>query len=323
MTYIEAEKRLYNTCVANIEAVNRELVRVYVKAQKELLVMLVSYQKRAIEDRIPAQEFRINALYQQIDAEIDKVFTESLGIIRNGYVANFEIAYYNHAYNIERAVNLDLTVGNYALNFPVLPVSAIETVLNESLGGFKLVDRWGEITANAKYRMRGLVAEAITKGDTLKKLAAELKSMDGWVDGYVNRSMVVARTEMLRAYSYGSDEARKEAEAAGVEFQYKWSSLFDARTRDDHVIMNGRPATITDGEPVFTLPDGSKGAGPRMSGLSAKEVINCRCRRLDLPYGIEPTSRSARLPDGDYVEIPFNENAQAWIEKNYGKKFKK
>lgn len=324
MSYETAEKKVFNEALLKIEATNKELLRVYQKAQKEIEQSLLEFQKVKLSGQYVSsqEEFRLKALYQQIEREVDKIYFEAEILVRSGFQSNMELAYYKHAYNIERQINLGIIGADYALNFPVLPTQAIQSVLNTSIGGFTLSERWGEISANAKFRMRGVVAEALAKGDTIKNLAKELKGLDDWVDGYSARSITVARTEMLRAYSYGQDMARIEAEEAGVEFRYKWSSALDGRTRKDHVTMNGKFADIVKGQPVFTMPepDGSKAAGPRMAGLSAKESVGCRCRRLDLPFGIEPTSRAVKLPDGTYETVDFNINAEAWIEKNYGKK---
>ena len=58
----------------------------------------------------------------------------------------------------------------------------------------------------------------------------------------------------------------------------KWSSAKDARTRHDHLAMDGQ--TIRGLSAPFTAPDGSMLAypGDTSLGASARETIQCRCQ---------------------------------------------
>lgn len=320
MTYQTAETKLFNDNLKNVEAVNRRIVDVYSKSQKYIAEKLTDYQlKKMSGEFVPlAEEYRLIELYKQIDNEIYKATAEIESIILEGYKTNIELTYYTHAYNVEVEINRIVKGADYLLNYPVLPSLAVESALTDSVAGWTFPERMGHLRDAGQFTLRGLVAEAIARGDTVKNLAKEIKKIDGWIESYSNRALTNARTEMLRAYSIGNDLATQEAIKSGVQVDYVWSAALDGRTRPDHVIMNRKKAVIENGRPVFTLPDGSTGEYPRDPNLSAGESINCRCRRLDLPSGIEPTEKAVKLPDGNYERIPWNVNSEEWVKKNYG-----
>jgi len=146
------------------------------------------------------------------------------------------------------------------------------------------------------------VAASIASGDSIddaaKFLQDELKKE---FDMAIGRATRMARTEILRAYSYGNEESTKQAVEAGVSVRYVWDATLDGRTREDHQVMDQKKAEIIDGVPQFTLPNGETTSSPRVN-LSAAESINCRCRRLDIPAGFEPTTRVAKV-EGEWKKV--------------------
>lgn len=95
------------------------------------------------------------------------------------------------------------------------------------------------------------------------------------------RADVIARTESIDALRAGQAEGFRQLVASGKvrddQIVKGWSATMDARTRHDHVLMNGQKARGVDG--VFTFPDGTQARypGDTALGASAKETVQCRC----------------------------------------------
>ena len=135
----------------------------------------------------------------------------------------------------------------------------------------------------------------------------------------------IARTEVLRSYSLSSDEARIEAENSGVEFEYQWLSTADNKTRDTHLEKDGQgPDRMEGNEPVFIV-GGVEFIAPRVplasigSNSEAAETINCRCTRLDLPFGFKPEKRAVKTKEGNWITKNGDLTAKEWIKKEYDK----
>jgi hypothetical protein len=321
VSYSSAETKLYNETLKKLGGKNRILLKQYQASQERIETQIAKYRQdiesgRVISDfTIPRQE----ALLAQVNAEIAELHEIIKAEIDGGFTDIYTGTYYNHAYNIEAALNTELSTGSdYVLNFPQINSNAARAALEMPIGGHTFTERIAQDQIVMQFKLRGLVSQTIIEGRTRKQLTMDLLALDDAFAASLSKAETTARTELLRAYSYGQDLSRLEAEAAGVEFKYKWSAALDGKTRSDHAAMDNTYADIVDGEPVFTLPDGSQAAGPRMEGLSAKESINCRCRRLDLPFGIEPTVRAGKLPDGTYMQVPGHTTADEWRKKYYG-----
>jgi hypothetical protein len=97
----------------------------------------------------------------------------------------------------------------------------------------------------------------------------------------LDRGKRIARTESITALRAGRDEGVEQAIEAGAIAQESlkriWNATGDARTRPDHMVMNGQEV---DGmNTPFTLPDGSRMRypGDTSLGASAAQTIMCRC----------------------------------------------
>lgn len=133
-------------------------------------------------------------------------------------------------------------------------------------------DEIGYIQQTTRVKIRGVVYEGMKEGLSLTKIADEVDNIfidwaapsDPAITTY--RSMMIARTEVHTAASYGSHEAARQS---GVAQEKKWLSSGDDRVRDSH-IANEMAGWIPFDSPY---PNGQMrpGEGP------AEEVVNCRC----------------------------------------------
>ena len=94
----------------------------------------------------------------------------------------------------------------------------------------------------------------------------------------------IARTETLKAFNAGQDEALRQAIEEGHTSRENivkvWSSTGDDRTRDGHLAMEGQEVGLDEafvdpvtGDRLMYAGDTSLGAGP-------ESVMNCRCAVL-------------------------------------------
>ncbi len=330
MTYEELQDWIYLKSVRTEEGVAKNLARIYQTSHSRVQTKLESYREKAQRgETVPEfEEFRLNRLNQEIDAEINRLYTMQGADIAEGFDTNFTQTYYYQSFGIERELNLGAGLKfDYMLNTPVLNKAAVEAAFSMKIAGFTFSDRQGINKQVMQWKLREVVAGVVVEGQSVQQLAKRFRDLDDVFGANKAKAETTARTELLRACSYGNDEAKIAAEEAGVWFHFSWSAAPAGNTRPDHRLMDGKRAQIIDGQPVFTLPDGSKAAGPRMvamdskgnqiGNLAAGESINCRCRRLDLPYGIEPSARVAQMPKGTWVEVNGDMTAETWYKMHY------
>lgn len=101
------------------------------------------------------------------------------------------------------------------------------------------------------------------------------------------RGQVIARTESINALRAGQFEAIKQAAIKGDidprDVTKGWDSSSDARTREDHLLMEATYKKNPIGlESAFIAPDSSRMLfpGDTSLGASAKETIQCRCKAV-------------------------------------------
>jgi len=325
MTIRKDETELFNSTLGMVEKRNKAIVDAYGASQERILEKIAKY-KLDIEAGIIRGDFveaRLVELYKQIDDEVARLITSVSGQIRNGYSDVYVNTYYTEAYNFEKAVNNlpGLTAG-YELNYPLLPTEAVTAAFDERIAGNMFVDRMTDMRQDLRFKVRQAVAENIAEGLPVTELRKRIALIDDVYASSRARAMSAARTELLSAYSIGQESATAEAITAGVEFDYIWSSTLDGKVRPDHAKADHQKAIIKSGLPSFTV-GGVLFSSPRVlhpdntSAKTAGQIINCRCRRLNIPYGITPTNRVGLLPSGEWQDLPWTQTADDWFQHHY------
>ncbi len=308
MTYEGIESTTFNRALENVEKTKKRLLKVYERAlenvEKELATWRLGREMGQITDT--TREFRLQALYRQIAEEILALQRKTAEIISDGFVDTYAETMYRTAYAVEREINVGSGFMSgetgYRVPYTFLPREAIEaSVLNAEIAGHNFKDRMDRDREKLQWAVRESVAQALAEGISVNELKKRLENIKGAMDGGKFQSLTTARTELLRAYSFAHEEAINQAEEAGVEFKYKWSSTLDMKTRPDHARADGQVAKKHDGEYMFKV-GGVWTRGPRMSGV-AKQDINCRCRKLAIPFGVEPTARMAKTSGDEWKQV--------------------
>ena len=168
-----------------------------------------------------------------------------------------------------------------------ISVLGIMTITNDQFN--KWVDRFGlakstEINQTTKKQLlealRSSLTESIENGDSMKNTKDKLQESaeDVFEELSDARAMMIARTETGTSVNYGQTETYR---ASGIE-QKEWIATLDDRTRESHLLMDGKIVSIDETFEVENLSEG--GVDNMMYPLdpngSAGNVCNCRCSIL-------------------------------------------
>jgi len=319
------ETYIYNLAIANVEATNKRLYGLYKESLRKAEGDLIAFRLKLLRGGVVKSftEERLMKLISELKKEIATLNIKSTAIIRSGYTQNYMTTYYMQGYAWEKSINNDLVFKNdYFLSLPALDKKVINASFDKRIGGHVFKDRSLRVQRAMQYSIQDAVAQNIIEGQSVKKLSKNLSQLNDVYDKGLKQTERIARTELLKAYSIGQDTARVEAEDAGVEFEFIWSSRLDQKLRPDHAIADRQIALIVDGEPVFNV-GGVQMNSPRLpvvetgSKQEAAQVINCRCRRLNLPSGIAPDTRLAKKKSGEWETINADIKAVDYIKREY------
>jgi len=319
------EKQIYNLQIKNISELNKRLAKIFENSRDAALEKLLKYRSSVVRNGVvvTTKEQRLIMMINEINKEIADLTRKSYAAIQKNFIKTYESTYYLEAWAIEKSVNMDLGLSaSYSINLPKLNEKAIQAAFDQRIGGLLLKDRTNRFRTRLQFAVQDAVAQNIIEGQTVKQLSKKLKLINEQMNAGLKHTQTIARTELLKAYSLGQDETRVEAEKSGVEFNYIWNATLDAKVRPDHAAADNTEALIIDGEPVFKV-GGIEMRGPRIpvvqtgSKAEAAQVINCRCRRLNIPFGIKPTSRVAKTKEGRWKTVNGDLTAKEWIKKEY------
>ena len=127
------------------------------------------------------------------------------------------------------------------------------------------------ITDTTRKQVAAKLHEGVQAGESIDELAKRVDKL--YLEQIIpNRSIVIARTEVISASNLGSRAGAKET---GLPLLHEWIATPDERTRDAHADADGQTVQLdepfeVDGEEMMFPGDDSLGA-------SAENLIQCRC----------------------------------------------
>lgn len=146
----------------------------------------------------------------------------------------------------------------------------------------------GTEISNVLLTTRKQVARVVTAGiEAGQSIPQIAKGIEGIYDDSIipKRSVMIARTETIRASNFGSQQG---ALATGLTLLKEWIATPGGRTRAWHAAADGQEVPIDD---PFKVENG-KGVTENLMfpadvslGASADNVINCRCSEGYVPQG--------------------------------------
>ncbi len=171
----------------------------------------------------------------------------------------------------------DLQGQGIPLLFPMDPAQVTQAVLTDSKLSKPMYTRLGEDVNTLKLAVRAQISRGIANGSTWNQMAQELaKNMvNSPFQTAQYNAMRIARTEGHRIQQQSQYDAMRKAKEHGADVVKEWNATLDARTRPDHMSLDGQIREI--GDP-FTL--GSlKAQYPGDFGRPEQD-IHCRCCAL-------------------------------------------
>lgn len=275
MSWSTAETEIYNNALANVEQTNKQLARVYLKVQKEISDKLKQFYN-SVDPSWSAeyQAKRLSDLFKEINKRLTLLTKIETRKIEEAFLDQYKTTFETYSYNMGEYLGI--------LPLSIPSESLIMAGLNEKIGEYSFLKSMSEKQALLREQLQDAVGISISKGEGPVKLLARLKET---FDSGISRYMATARSELLRAYSIAQDESISQAIEQGIEFDYIWRANIDGRTRESHVLENGKKAKIDKkGMPIFKVGR-STGTGPRLlyGPDQAKQTIQCRCRRINSP----------------------------------------
>lgn len=158
---------------------------------------------------------------------------------------------------------------NIDLNFDMTDPHVLEIFRQEA--GSQIVG----INATTRKRLRRSLSLGYESGESIGQLAARVRNVFSAANG--RRSVVIARTESIRAMNAGQVEATRQAGFPGKQ----WLSTRDEQVRDTHAPGSGMDGQIVAIDKNFESPSGASGPFPGSMG-SAEEDIQCRCTTISI-----------------------------------------
>jgi len=321
MTIKQDYRKSFNEALKLVELTGQDLKTFYAKALKEVNKTVAAFKlkidKGLLSDLDNRKYERVVKLQAEIETTLKDLFKVRGNIIKNGYVQEYTESFYKVGFAIERDVNMTLLSGenyDYSLNFTQLNPGYVKTTFDVPIGGMVFKQRSDLDLKRLQFKIQGIIERAMQDGLSTKQVAKELKGIDIAFSESFKKALTVARTELLRGYSYGQEDAINQSKYVGVDGDNVWDATLDSRTRPSHAYMDQKKS---DKDGFFYVP-GPRGRektkGPRMPGLSAANTVNCRCRKIYLPFGVEPSRRGGRLPDGDWSTKFEDKDWQAWAK---------
>ena len=164
---------------------------------------------------------------------------------------------------LERQQAPQVNMNLWRLLFGIYFQQSLEAAVNHTA---KLV---GQVQKTTLDELAGLIGIGVGEGLSMPNIAELIDRLQ--LDQIIpNRSLVIARTETIRATNRGSQDA---ALATGLDLDKVWIATSDDRTRDAHRAADGQR---TDIRGVFIV-DGEELQYPGDPNGSASNVIQCRC----------------------------------------------
>jgi len=305
MALESAQARTFNKALRETEALNKRLIAIYNRSLKNVRSKLSRYKSEITKTQLKKLE-------SDLTRELSALTDQSRELIRISSEDALRQTYYKNGYSYERWSNIGRS-DQYALGYSTLNQRAVNAAVTKEVGGLTFQKRTAKEKKRLNKKVQNVIAEAEAAGKGIPETARALKGVDDIYSTAKNRAVMTARTERLRAYSIGDDQARDVAVDAGVELTDTWDASLDGVTRIDHRLLD---QTHPNEEDYFLFASGGQTKTPRRSGIAAQD-IQCRCYKRSDPYGFSPDTRRARKLDGSWEDIEGRTSYEEWM-KNKG-----
>jgi hypothetical protein len=230
--------------------------------QKKLLTVFNRTIKKATESLNNQQIPQIGVISQSFQEELTAtVKTQVRRVYSTIYEANYkryqEVSQKAEGdpFDFRRSADFERAVGMYFLGRENMMVGITDTTARQILDRIE--------------KLRG-------EDNTLDQIARQLPKEFAQVNR--RRANVIARTETHSAAGYANHDYYSQAsDSYGIQMLKQWVATSDARTRQQHSLMNGAKVPMDED---FIMPNGARMGFTGDSKGGAVHVINCRCVTL-------------------------------------------
>ena len=278
--------------------------------QKKLLTVFNRTIKKATESLNNQQIPEIGVISQSFKEELTAtVKTQVRRVYSTIYEANYkryqEVSQKAEGdpFDFRRSQDFEVAVASYFFNRQNMMVGITDTTARQILDRIE--------------KLRG-------EDNTLDQIARQLPKEFAQINR--RRANVIARTETHSAAGYANHDYYSQAsDSYGIQMVKQWVATSDARTRQQHSLMNGTKVPMDED---FIMPNGARMGFTGDSKGGAVHVINCRCVTLyhepedivDDVTAVEPEPNEQELRLGeDGLPIPISE-AKFFEEIQQGKR---
>ena len=241
----------------------KQIAKEYAGALKEIRATMAEfYAKYPMTYQEMAKYKRLEKLQAELKVIIFELNKRLEGIAEKGLEDVYTNAYNILGYALENNANF---------SWAMPPQRAIVEAINNPIMGQTVTNA---LRDNRDYMARQInqtITRGLIRGDSYRDMARELR---GTMESNLNRNALrIVRTEAHKVQSIAQLDSTEYAESKGVKGKKVWVSTLDSRTRPDHQMMDGVEA---DADGLFTLPDGSRGEAPGLTGEPSQDY-GCRC----------------------------------------------
>lgn len=254
------------------EQVIRGLKAVYRQAVRDCEQKIRQLSTRSDLENIQSIVYQTQyqqAIQRQLDGILDILQTNEFTTISDYLTAAYQDGFLGALY--------DLHGQGIPLIFPIDQDQVTQAVLTDSKLSKPMYTRLGEDVSRLKLAVRAQISRGIANGSTWNQMAQELAGnmINSPFQTAQYNAMRIARTEGHRIQQQSQYDAMEKAKQHGADVVKEWNATLDARTRPDHMSLDGQIREI--GDP-FTL--GSlKAQYPGDFGRPEQD-IHCRCCAL-------------------------------------------
>ncbi len=254
------------------EQVIRGLKAVYRQAVRDCEQKIRQLSTRSDLENIQSIVYQTQyqqAIQRQLEGILDILQTNEFTTISDYLTAAYQDGFLGALY--------DLHGQGIPLIFPIDQAQVTQAVLTDSKLSKPMYARLGEDVNTLKLAVRAQISRGIANGSTWNQMAQELAGnmINSPFQTAQYNAMRIARTEGHRIQQQSQYDAMEKAKQHGADVVKEWNATLDARTRPDHMSLDGQIREI--GDP-FTL--GSlKAQYPGDFGRPEQD-IHCRCCAL-------------------------------------------
>ena len=127
-------------------------------------------------------------------------------------------------------------------------------------------------------RLQNTLTQAVLNGESIPKIATRIKAV---AETNRRQAVTIARTETTRVVNQGRMTGFTQArDQHGIKMKKRWIATADARTRPDHVYLDGETAELDEPFSNGLMQPGDVNGPP-------EQVVNCRCVTVGVLAGFD------------------------------------